>query len=127
MGLYLCTDFDINSNMMMCSNTDSIIGYSCVTCDNRYKRKINIKNYIASVIPFEVWSHTGFISREYKARLHPLHKFCKKDIKLKKFSENISAISVLSSYMLFNHRNQEHWVNPGTILAPFSNQCNNTK
>ena len=86
---------------------------------NKYQHfSSDIKTHTASVIPFEIGSHTGVISRENKSRLHTLHKFCKKDIKLKKFIENISAISVLSSYMLFNQRNQEHWVNPGPLLAP---------
>jgi hypothetical protein len=43
----------------------------------------DIETHTASVIPFEVGSHTGFISRENKTRLHTLHKFCKKDITYK--------------------------------------------
>ena len=34
--------------MMMCSYTDCIIGYSCVTCDNRYKQlKVDLSNQYA--------------------------------------------------------------------------------
>ena len=82
----------------------------------------DIKSHSVSVIPFEVGSNTGHISRENKDRLHTLHKFCKKDVKLKKFRDNISALSVLSSYYIFNCRNQETWSSPDHILAPFSNQ-----
>ena len=74
------------------------------------------------MVPFEVGSHTGHIGRENRKRLHTLHKFCKKDIKLKKFIENISVIAVLGSYMIFNHRNLETWASPDPILAPFSNK-----
>ena len=82
----------------------------------------DIKTVTATVTAFEVGSHTGFVSRENKVRLHSLHKFCRKDIKLKKFVENISAISVLSYYLLFNNRNCKDWTAPDPILAPFSNQ-----
>ena len=82
----------------------------------------DIQSHTVSVIPFEVGAHTGHISRDNKDRLHSLHKFCKKDVKLKKFRDNISAISLLSSYYIFNCRNQETWSCPDHILAPFSNQ-----
>ena len=90
---------------------------------NKYQHfTTDIKSHTASVVPFEVGSHTGHISRENRKRLHTLHKFCRKDIKLKKFIENISVIAMLGSYMIFNHRNLETWANPDPILAPFSNQ-----
>ena len=82
----------------------------------------DIKSHTASVIPFEIGSNTGLINRENRKSLHTLHSFCKKDVKFKKFVQNISAISILSSYYIFNCRNQEGWAPPGHILAPFSNQ-----
>ena len=82
----------------------------------------DITAYTVSVTPFEVGAHTGHISNENKKRLQSLHKFCTKDIKLKKFKENISAITILSSYYIFNCRNKEAWSTPDHILAPFSNQ-----
>ena len=81
----------------------------------------DIKSHTVKVIPFEIGSHTGYISTENKKSLHTLHKFCKSDIKLKKFIHNISAITVLSSYYIFNARNQENWESMETIHAPFNN------
>ena len=82
----------------------------------------DITTHTVKVIPFEVGAHTGHINNENKKRLHDLHRFCTKDIKLKKFKENISAITILSSYYIFNCRNQEMWSPPDHILAPFQNQ-----
>ena len=48
-----------------------------------------------TVDPFEIGSHTGFITKPIKKRLGSIHKFCKKSIKLKSFINNISAITVM--------------------------------
>ena len=82
----------------------------------------DIKTHKVTVTPFEVGAHTGHINSDNKKRLHALHSFCTKDIKLKKFKENISSVTILSSYYIFNCRNQETWSTPDHILAPFSNQ-----
>ena len=82
----------------------------------------DISRYKTSVTPFEVGSSTGYISRENKGHIRELHKFCKENIKLKIFNQNISAISVLSSYYIFNCRNLENWSNSEPILAPFADQ-----
>ena len=70
----------------------------------------DIQLYTVSITPFEIGSHTGYIScdnKTYISKLHKLHKFCKKDINLKQFRKNISAITVLGSYYIFNSRNTE--------------------
>ena len=59
-----------------------------------------------NIIPFEIGSQTGYISLENKEYCKKLHKFCQSDIKLRKFKQNISALTVLSSYFIFNSRNQ---------------------
>ena len=82
----------------------------------------DIKSHNVEIIAFEIGAHQGHISRDNKARLQTLHKYCSKNIKFKKFSENISAIALLSSYYIFNCRNTEAWATPDPILAPFSNQ-----
>jgi hypothetical protein len=82
----------------------------------------DIRTHTVTVTPFEVGAHTGHINQDNKKRLHTLHTFCTKDVKLKRFKENISALSILSSYYIFNSRNQETWSTPDHILAPFSNQ-----
>ena len=69
----------------------------------------DITNYKATVIPFEIGSNTGFVSERNKASIKKLHSYCKKGIKLKKFVENISAVTILSSYYIFNCRNNRNW------------------
>ena len=82
----------------------------------------DISNYDVNVNPFEVGSTTGYITRDNKETLKKLHKLCKEDIKLKQFKKNISAITVLGSYYIFNNRNVEAWHNPSEyISAPLSN------
>ena len=82
----------------------------------------DISSYKASVIPFEIGSNTGFISTRNKASLNKLHTYCKKNIKLKQFNHNISAVTILSSYFIFNCRNQPDWESMDHIQAPFPNQ-----
>jgi hypothetical protein len=62
-----------------------------------------------TVKPFEIGSHTRYETSENKARLASLNKFCKKSIKRKKFLKNISAITVMGSYFVFNSRSQVVW------------------
>ena len=82
----------------------------------------DISNYDVNVNPFEVGSTTGYITRDNKETLKKLHKLCKEDIKLKQFKKNISAITVLGSYYIFNNRNVEAWHNPSEFIsAPLSN------
>ena len=58
----------------------------------------DIKSHTVTVTPFEVEAHTDHINNDNKKRLQTLHSFCTKNIKFKRFKENISAISILSSY-----------------------------
>ena len=81
----------------------------------------DIKNHSVKVLPFEIGSHTGYISKENKKTIHSLHGYCEENITLKKFTQNISAIVVLSSYFIFNARNQENWDSSDIISAPFLN------
>ena len=82
----------------------------------------DINHYKTTVAPFEIGAHTGYITKDNKARLASLHKFCKKGIKLKNFERNISAITILGSYYIFTCRSQDMWPEMAPILAPFSNQ-----
>ena len=79
-------------------------------------------NLKVNVTPFEVGSHTGYINSDNKKYIHALHKFCKKNIKLKLFMQNMSAISVMSSYYIFNCRNFENWEDMEPIQPPFKHQ-----
>ena len=78
--------------------------------------------HTVSVLPFEVGSHTGHLTRDNTNTLHTLHKFCRKDVKFRQFTKNISSIVVLSSYYIFNCRNVKDWDGDDFILPPFSNQ-----
>ena len=75
-----------------------------------------------SVTPFEVSSHTGYVSKGNKMRLAQLHKYCLKSIKLKNFVKNISATTVMGSYFIFKCRSQDLWPEMALISPPFSNQ-----
>ena len=75
-----------------------------------------------TVSAFEVGSHTGFLTGDNKTRLSQLHKYCRKSIKLKSFLKNISAITVISSYFIFNCRSQVLWPEMAFISPPFPNQ-----
>ena len=81
----------------------------------------DIGSHTVNIIPFEIGSQTGYVSHENKDYLKKLHKFCQKSIKLKKFTQNISAVSVLSSYLIFNSRNHG-WGDMDPIVPPFPNQ-----
>ena len=88
----------------------------------RYQHLISdIGGQTVNIIPFEIGSQTGYISLDNKDHLKKLHKFCQTNIKLKKFKQNISALAVLSSYLIFNSRNHG-WGDMDPILPPFPNQ-----
>ena len=65
----------------------------------------DITSFKPSVTPFEIGSNTGFITSRNRTTLKKIHTFCKHNIKLKQFINNISAISILGSYYIFNCRN----------------------
>ena len=80
----------------------------------------DITQYKPSVIPFEVGSNTGHISQRNKQNFNLLHKYCKKNINLNQFKNNISAISGLSSLFIFNCRNEKNWEPMDYILPPLN-------
>ena len=81
----------------------------------------NIKYYVVKILPFKIGAHNGHITKENSSTLHTLHSFCTKDIKFKMFKKNISAIAVLSSYYIFNCRNEKDWEGCEYIRPPFPN------
>ena len=54
--------------------------------------------------------------------LKTLHNFLKPSIKLKKFKENMSALSVYSSYHIFICRKDPVWSSPKYLLPPFNDE-----
>ena len=73
------------------------------------------------VTAFEVGAR-GVVTKENSDRLKALHKFCKKNIKLKLFIQNISALAVNASYYLFICRKDPVWSDPPLLSAPFTTQ-----
>ena len=86
----------------------------------KYAHLVNdIKEYKTEVNVFEIGSHTGQITKRNKECLSKLHTYCQKFIKKQTFIKNISAITMLGSYHVFNSRDEEDWVECSPILAPF--------
>jgi hypothetical protein len=79
----------------------------------------DLDQHTTKVTCFEIGSR-GYISPDNHERLKSLHKFCKPNTKLKKFKENISALSIYSSYAIFIGRKEPQWMKPGTMKPPFS-------
>ena len=73
----------------------------------------------AKVTCFEIGSR-GYVSPDNHERLKDLHSFCKPNTKLKNFKENISALSIYSSYAVFISRKEPQWIKPGYLKPPFS-------
>ena len=61
----------------------------------------------------------GLITPENRVRLKHIHRFCRKEIKQKTFLENCSALSVNSSYLIFNCRKEPTFPALGFFGPPF--------
>ena len=94
---------------------------------NAHQRKNNSYAYFLTdvtslaptVTPFEVATR-GYVSSPNRDRLKLLHKFCKRNVKLKNFIENLSALAVNSSYFLFVCRKDPIFADPPPLTAPFT-------
>ena len=75
--------------------------------------------YNCTVTAFEIGSR-GYISTRNHSSLYTLHKFVKPGVKLTKFKENISALSVYSSYHIFITRKEPTFHEPPFLLPPFA-------
>ena len=82
----------------------------------------DITSYKPSLSAFEIGAQTGYINNQNKKTIGNIHKYCQKNIKLKSFTNNTSAITALSSYYIFNCRNFSDWEQSDYISAPFPNQ-----
>ena len=86
---------------------------------NKYADFITDISHIAtSITAFEV-SSTGNVTSENKKRLKSLHKYCKPGTKQSIFLKNISCLSIYSSYHIWLCRNDQEFLNPGYLPAPF--------
>ena len=97
--------------------------------EDRHKQKSNkyahfitdIQHMNTFVTCFEIGSR-GYVSTRNQNSLNTLHKFMKPGLKLKKFKQNISALSGYSSYHIFLCRKDPVWTSPNYLLPPFNDQ-----
>ena len=79
---------------------------------NRYAyMKNDISNYDVNLEAFEIGAR-GYISKDNRARLKTIFKFCKKDTSFKQFEENVARLAIDASQYLFLCRDQTEWVTP---------------
>ena len=79
----------------------------------------DIKTHKTSVNAFEVGSR-GHLSKDNLDRLKTSFcKYCDKSSKQKKFLENISAITINSSYLIYNNRKEPSWTDLGHFKPIF--------
>ena len=87
--------------------------------NNKYAYLLtDVTNYKPNVMAFEI-SVRGHITKDNKTRLKKIHSYCKQEIKLKTFIENISALAITSSYVLFNGRKDASWSETTPHLEPY--------
>ena len=87
----------------------------------------DVTSLTPTVTPFEVATR-GYVSTQNRDRLKLLHKVCKRNVKLKTFIENLSALAVNSSYYMFVCRKEPVFSDPphSLHLSPHHNpsvQC----
>ena len=88
---------------------------------NKYAHFLtDLSGYKGTVTCFEICSR-GYICDRNNSHLKVLHSFVKSDIKLKLFKENISALSIYSSYHIYLCRNEQSFIEPPFFLPPLKN------
>ena len=89
---------------------------------NKYAHFVtDVTNMNTSVICFKIGS-LGFISTRNHSSLFTLHKFMKPGVKLKQFKQNISALSVNSSYHILFCNKESEWISTNNLPPPLSNR-----
>ncbi len=76
---------------------------------------IQNNNVITKFIALEIGSR-GYINSENLKRLKDIHKLIKNDISFKTFKNTISKIAIVSSFAIFNARNDPSWDNYPTLM-----------
>ena len=95
-------------------------------CDKNNKYKNDRYAHILTDITIHTPSRTAFevgvrgqSSKDNMQRLQQIHKFTKPAIKLKTFTNNLSALAVNSSYVIFTFRKQPLWSQTDYPGPPF--------
>ena len=87
--------------------------------NNKYAYMLtDITSYSSKLTAFEIGAR-GFLTTENKENLRYIHTFCDKSIKLKTFTDNISAIAINSSYYIYTCRKEPTWSKPPFFGPPF--------
>ena len=73
-----------------------------------------MKTHKTNTLAFEIGAR-GHVSADNKARLKTIYSLCSKDLKLKTFIENISALAITGSYVIFCNRKDPTW----SVSTPF--------
>ena len=106
--------------MTSCFDRDENFTNAHTNKENKYAYFLrDITELKPHVTAFEVGAR-GIITRENNDRLKALHKFCRKNIKLKQFIQNISALAVNASFYIFICRKDPVWSDPPLLSAPFT-------
>ena len=87
---------------------------------NKYSHFLtDITSHKCTVSAFVIGAR-GYISTDKRNRLQTFyHTYCKKDIKLSQFLSNVSGLSLLSSYYIYNCRTEPTWSTPNYLKPTF--------
>ena len=89
---------------------------------NKYAHFVrNLSNFNCKLTCSEI-SSRGFINQRNLNNIHTIHTFTKKGVKLKTFKQNISVLSVLSSYHIWLCRSDPTFVEPPYLPAPYQDK-----
>ena len=78
----------------------------------------DITSFSPSVTAFEIGVR-GFVTSFSRERLKKIYSYCDSKIKFNTFLQNISAISINSSYYIFTCRKEPTWSITTPLGAPF--------
>ena len=86
---------------------------------NKYAHFLSdITTHSPTITPFEVGVR-GHISKDNLERIRNLHYHMKKSIKLKTFTNNLSALAINSSFYIFTCRKELSWSQKDYLSPPF--------
>ena len=86
---------------------------------NKYAHFLSdITTHSPTITPFEVGVR-GHISKDNLERIRNLHYHMKKSIKLKTFTNNLSALAINSSFYIFTCRKEPSWSQKDYLSPPF--------
>ena len=109
---------EINIYELTCPFETNIDKAHAAKIDKYNHFRSDIEDFSVNVEAFEIGSR-GYVTPDNRKRIKQLQKYCKTTTKIKKFIENLSAISVNCSYFIFLCRNDKSWPNPPLLSQAF--------